>query len=148
MHPGRLARLLAAALAVAACAPGTYRDPHSTRAPEGGGSSTVLEGDQLGYSAALIDVLVSRVGNVEVGMTSGCPRITMRGPKSIAQPSNPRIYVNGSPASDTCVLQQLRTEDVSRVELYPTGVTTRPGYRSNAGGLILVFLRSATDARD
>lgn len=111
-----------------------------------GGSGTVIGRELLGHSGALLDVLVSRVGNVEVGSAPGCPRIIMRGTKSIAQPNDPRVYVNGSPAGDTCILQLIRTNDVQRVELYPMGVTARPGYRSNSGGLILVFMQDGHDA--
>ena len=33
-------------------------------------------------------------------------------------------------------------DDVARVEVYPQGVTRRPGYGTHAHGLILVFMRT------
>jgi hypothetical protein len=44
---------------------------------------------------------------------------------------------------NTCILDQLNPEDVERLELYPTGMTPRPGYFADADGLILVFMRRA-----
>jgi len=46
-------------------------------------------------------------------------------------------------ATDTCILESLRAQDVESVEIYPMGFTTRPGYASHAHGLILVFLLGA-----
>jgi hypothetical protein len=132
-------------LGLAACAAGSHATAgEDLAAASRGGSGTIIERDQLRNSGPLLDVLIARIGNVSVGLTADCPRIVMRGNKSITQPSDPRIYVNGSPAGDTCILQLIRTDDVERVELYPMGVTARPGYRSNAGGLILVFMRDGT----
>jgi hypothetical protein len=56
---------------------------------------------------------------------------------------NPQVYVDGTRATDTCILQSLRSDDVDSVEVYPMGVTKRPGYATHAHGLILVFLRGA-----
>jgi len=49
--------------------------------------------------------------------------------------------VDGARATDTCVLESLRATDIGRVEVYPQGFTSRPGYRTHAEGLILVFMR-------
>ncbi len=51
--------------------------------------------------------------------------------------------MDGTRALDTCILGMLRAGDVRRVEIYPMGVTTRPGYSPHSHGLILVFLREA-----
>jgi hypothetical protein len=72
-----------------------------------------------------------------------CPVITLRNAVSFRDVVNPHVYVDGIRATDTCVLEQLRTIDVERVEVYPQGFTTRPGYGMHAHGLILVFMRSA-----
>ena len=56
---------------------------------------------------------------------------------------NPHVYVDGTRATDTCVLTSLRSHDVERVEVYPQGVTRRPGYGTHAHGLILVFMKQA-----
>jgi hypothetical protein len=72
-----------------------------------------------------------------------CPEITLRGQGSIHGISNPHVYVDGTRTTDTCILETLRTYDVERVEVYPQGFTTRPGYATHAPGLILVFMRSS-----
>jgi hypothetical protein len=72
-----------------------------------------------------------------------CPEITLRGQTSIQGISNPHVYVDGTRTTDTCILETLRTNDVERVEVYPQGFTTRPGYATHAPGLILVFMRSS-----
>jgi hypothetical protein len=43
--------------------------------------------------------------------------------------------------ADTCILATLASADVRLVEVYPQGVTGRPGYVTSARGLILVFRR-------
>jgi hypothetical protein len=57
--------------------------------------------------------------------------------------TNPHVYVDGTRTTDTCILETLRAEDVERIEVYPQGFTTRPGYGTHANGLILVFMRSS-----
>ena len=53
----------------------------------------------------------------------------------------PSVYVDGTHVGDTCILEALDAREVDRVEVYPMGVTNRPGYPGNNAGLILVFLR-------
>jgi hypothetical protein len=40
------------------------------------------------------------------------------------------------------VLDQLSVGDVQRVEIYPMGIAQRGAYEAQAGGLILVFMRT------
>ena len=68
--------------------------------------------------------------------------MTLRSAVTFQGVVNPHVYVDGTRATDTCVLESLRTVDVERVEVYPQGFTTRPGYGTHAHGLILVFMRS------
>lgn len=75
--------------------------------------------------------------------TSQCPEIRLRSNVNARGAVSPHVYVNGTRASNTCVLESLRTTDVERVEVYPRGFTNRPGYGTHAHGLILVFTRSA-----
>jgi hypothetical protein len=70
-----------------------------------------------------------------------CPEISLRGAVSFAGLVNPDVYVDGARATDTCILESLRAADIERVEVYPMGFTTRPGYRAHGQGLILVFMR-------
>ncbi len=71
-----------------------------------------------------------------------CPEISLRGQASFSGFINPDVYVDGTRATDTCILETLSAKDAERVEIYPMGFTMRPGYRTHAEGLILVFLRS------
>jgi len=62
--------------------------------------------------------------------------------------SNPDVYVDGTRTVDTCPLVTIQAMDTRRVEVYPLGVTSRPGYTSSGHGLILIFLqRSDTTGR-
>jgi hypothetical protein len=73
---------------------------------------------------------------------NACPEITLRNHVSFSGVVNPLVYVDGTLSTDTCILESLRSGDVERVEVYPLGFTTRPGYGRHAHGLILVFMRS------
>lgn len=110
---------------------------------EGGGF--VLDGRALEDGpGTIVAALVGKVPNFRLQRNSGgCPIITLRNAVSFRTLVNPHVYVDGTRATDTCVLTSLRTQDVSRVEVYPQGVTRRPGYGTHAHGLILVFMRSA-----
>jgi hypothetical protein len=84
-----------------------------------------------------------RVSNMRVSRQSGgCPIINLRGQKTFGS-GNPQVYVNDSRIGTTCVLDQIRAADVDRIEVYPNGVTNRPGYTSSPFGLIAVFLVGA-----
>jgi hypothetical protein len=76
-------------------------------------------------------------------LSEACPEITLRSYASFSGTHNPHVYVDGTRATDTCILETLRATDVDRVEVYPLGFTTRPGYGTHSHGLILVFMRSA-----
>ena len=137
-----LAAAAAATVSTACYAPGLG---HSLAAPQRSRwpISYVIEQDQLlqtsdGTLLSSIAARISQMGVRHAG--SECPQITLRGPKSFIG-ANPGVYVDGNRAANTCVLEMLNPGDVHRVEVYPMGVTQRPGYDNQAGGLILVFLR-------
>jgi hypothetical protein len=93
---------------------------------------------------SIIATLTGKVPNFRLQRNSGrCPIITLRNAVSFVDVVNPHVYVDGTRATDTCVLTQLRAHDVARVEVYPQGFTQRPGYGRHAHGLILVFMKSA-----
>jgi hypothetical protein len=70
-----------------------------------------------------------KVPNFRVQRGTGeCPEISLRNHVSVPTAVNPPVYVDGTRTTDTCILESLRTEDVERVEVYPQGFTTRPGY--------------------
>jgi hypothetical protein len=113
------------------------------------GGAFVLTGVALEDGpGSVIAALAGKVPNFRIHgqrVQAECPVITLRNAVTFRDVVNPHVYVDGTRATDTCVLEQLRTIDVERVEVYPMGFTRRPGYGMHAHGLILVFMRSAGD---
>ncbi len=109
------------------------------------GGAFVLTGEALEDGpGSLLATLTGKVPNFRLQRNSGrCPIITLRNAVSFQGTVNPHVYVDGTRATDTCVLTSLRSHDVERVEVYPQGVTRRPGYGTHAHGLILVFMKQA-----
>ena len=105
-------------------------------------AGVVLSGPDLQqHDGTLLAFLTSRVAGLSVDEGGfPCPRMDLRGRKSLVGPSDPGIYVDGTRAANTCVLEMMTTRAVKRVEVYPMGVTSRPGYRNHPNGLILIFL--------
>jgi hypothetical protein len=93
----------------------------------------------------VLNAMIGKVPNFRVlrPTRQPCPQITLRNAVSYQTLVNPHVYVDGTRSQDTCILESLRTHDVERVEVYPAGFTTRPGYGRHAHGLILVFMRGA-----
>jgi len=71
--------------------------------------------------------------------TNDCPRIMFRGRTSGRNQGNPSVYVDGTLMHDTCILSQINVADVDRVEVFPSGNSSRGGISRNPAGLILVF---------
>lgn len=115
-------------------------DEHEVRGQPG---STVLTGQALlDGSGSILEALRGKVPGLRIRDDVGpCPRVTLRNEATYQTLVNMLVYVDGARASDTCILESLRSRDTERVEVYPTGVTPRPGYDMHAHGLILVFLR-------
>lgn len=142
MRPPALLPLLAAA-ALCACVAAAPAGEGAGRGNRG--SVTVLTRDELRRSGGgdLLTALAGRIALMRVerrSATSPCPVITLRGDRTLIGSRNPMVFVDGTEMTDTCALMQIRTDDVSLVEVYPGGLTQRPGYRASANGLILVFL--------
>ena len=74
---------------------------------------------------------------------SRCPNIELRGKDSVVGSSNPDVYVDGTRTVDTCPLVTIQASEARRIEVYPLGVTPRPGYPSSGHGLILIFVERA-----
>lgn len=132
---------------LAACGPlgvKNERQPGGGVAMENGG--LVLTGASLADGRGdLLSTMMGKVPNLRVRrVKERCPQITLRNAVSYQSVVNPHVYVDGARATDTCILESLAAHDVDRVEVYPTGVTNRPGYGRHAHGLILVFMRGAT----
>lgn len=102
------------------------------------GSATVVRGSEL--SGNFLQSLRNRVPSMTVSERSGeCPRITFRGQRSIRNQDNPAVYVDGTRMIDTCILTQISTAEVERVEVYPGGTTSRVGIQRSPFGLILIY---------
>lgn len=130
--------------AVSACAPA-----QKTRAAAGvsdlpGRNNTagyVLSGPSLqDHGGTLLAFLFSRISGMQVDYsTIPCPSVQIRGRKSMFGSNDPVVYVDGARTANSCVLEQLLTRDLQRVEVYPMGVSNKPGYEAHPNGLILVF---------
>ena len=108
----------------------------------------VLRRDQLDQQEgrSVLDAMragLPAVHIMEAG--TGCPSLAMRGPNVFPGVSEPTVYLDGTPANNTCLLEELPAQQIARVEVYPMGFTPRPGYATNSSGLILLFSRRASD---
>ncbi|HET6230682.1 MAG TPA: TonB-dependent receptor plug domain-containing protein [Longimicrobiaceae bacterium] len=147
VHTGSTPLAIAAcgALLLAACAPAAHR-PGGPRT--GGRMGIVVNAAQMDVRGAnLLGALQGHVPGMGVRhpVNASCPAITLRGPKSLVGSNDPLVYVDGTRAINTCVLEMLSAADVQRVEVYPAGIAAQPGYDFSANGLILVFLQTGAD---
>ncbi|MGH7699881.1 MAG: hypothetical protein ACREMJ_05100 [Gemmatimonadales bacterium] len=148
MKPGPLATITFLGVCVGLTACGPLRKSNGAKTPDGvsferGG--VILTGSALeDGSGSILSTISGKVPNFKVQRQSGrCPQITLRSHVRFEAGMNPQVYVDGTRSTDTCILETLQAGDVDRVEVYPQGFTTRPGYASHADGLILVFMRSS-----
>ncbi|MEJ2503638.1 MAG: hypothetical protein P8177_10075 [Gemmatimonadota bacterium] len=139
---GSMLGLLLPLMAGAAC--GTSPPPEGPEVASSGPGKTVIEGRALEDGrGSVLDVIRGKTPSLRVRQDVGkCPRITLRNDVSFLSQVNPTVYVDGTRAGDTCILESIRGSDVKLLEIYPRGVTTRPGYGMHAHGLILLFMRS------
>jgi hypothetical protein len=147
---GTTRALVAAAALVlfAACSPLRGRPAPEQPAPDGvsfNSGAIVLTGSALRDGpGTLLATMAGKIPNFRIKRNNDrCPDITLRGQASFQQISNPKVFVDGTRATDTCILESLAAVNVERVEVYPQGYTTRPGYGTHGPGLILVFMRSS-----
>ena len=136
------------AVAVSGCrgsAPRNLNGSGQVDAQAQAGAAITIVGEQLwNQGGDLMTVVKNRVSSMQIrrSRTAPCPEITIRGRKSVQGPSDPRIYVDGTPAVNTCILEMLNPINIERVEVYPSGISRRPGYFADPNGLILVFSRN------
>jgi hypothetical protein len=135
-------------LATSGCGP--LQRSTSATAPARDGVSfargaVILTGSALrDGSGTVLAAISGKVPNFKVRRRAGrCPQVTLRSFQSFEGLDNPHVYVDGTRATDTCILETIQTADVERVEVYPQGFTNRPGYGTHSDGLILVFMRSS-----
>jgi hypothetical protein len=135
----RTVTLAAACLLMGVSVPGCAT---SAGGPEGRRSSaTVLTGTQLvDAGPTLLEALASRVMNLSVNRREGrCPALILRGEKTVHGRRGATVYLDGTRLGDTCILSQISTRDVERVEVYPSGSAADPRYVADASGLIVIF---------
>lgn len=112
------------------------------------GNAIVIEEQSLSPArGGVVTIMQSHVRGMLVDRNTGCPHIVLRGGPGRSPAAEPLVYIDGQRISDTCILDGLNVESIARAEVYPSGVTHRPGYHSNSGGLILIFMKNGEDAR-
>ncbi|MBT8398670.1 MAG: hypothetical protein HKO65_07985 [Gemmatimonadetes bacterium] len=135
-------------LLLSGCA--ALQNPLRSNRTDGGirneGGATIISGRALDEQrGTLLDTMEGRVPGMNVlRHVDQCPQVSLRSHVTFHSVVNPYVYVDGTRAIDTCILDMLTTDNVESIEIYPTGVTKRPGYSTHAHGLILVFSRGAT----
>jgi len=121
-------------------------EPGDTRQTATAGN-VVLTGDQLSANIGwtVLDAIRRAMPQLRVSDWSRnhCPVLQLRGRDSVDGSSDPDVYVDGTRTVDTCPLVTIQAMEASRIEVYPLGVTSRPGYSSTGHGLILIFLQRA-----
>jgi hypothetical protein len=125
-----------AALLLASCA------ARQQEARPGSDAAIILDAEDFTTgSNVLLEALDQKVPTLRVNRNAGaCPVVMVRGQAIGRQTGSAAVYVDGTRMRDTCILLQLQTPDVSRVELYPTAGSGPPGMIPGPGGLIVVHL--------
>ncbi len=113
----------------------------------------ILQGRALSTdpSRTVLDVIRHAMPQLRItGWTpyTRCPMLELRGKDSMQGSNDPDVYVDGTRTSDTCPLVTIQAASTERVEVYPLGMTSRPGYPSGGHGLILIFLARADGGAD
>ncbi|NIQ56778.1 MAG: TonB-dependent receptor plug domain-containing protein, partial [Gammaproteobacteria bacterium] len=106
--------------------------------------ATVVSAAELHDShGSVLRAIMGKVPNMKVNFVGldRCPAIALRSFEEIHGNNFPDIYLDGTRANNTCILESVRAEDLDRVEIYPQGFTRRPGYGTSTHGLILLFSR-------
>lgn len=142
----RFATFTGAALVVSSCT--AFHNITDENASNSGiGNAIVIDDARLEPSrGGFVTIVQSHVRGMTVSRSGACPHIVLRA-GSRSEATEPLVYVDGQRLSDTCVLETLNVDAVDRAEVYPSGVTNRPGYHSNNGGLILIFMKDGSDAQ-
>ena len=145
----RYLAFLACVLLLSGCA--ALKNPSRTSRTEGGirneSGVTIISGRALDEQrGTILDTMEGRVPGMQIfRYHDRCPQVALRAHQTFQTEVNPYVYVDGTRAGDTCILNQLVTDNVDSIEIYPMGVTMRPGYSTHAHGLILIFMRGAED---
>lgn len=141
--------VLGLALLLSGCA--ALQNPFRSGRTEGGirneGGATIISGVALdNQRGSILDTMQGRVPGMKIQRRPDrCPEVSLRSHVTFSSVVNPQVYVDAIRTTDTCILESLQTDNVESIEIYPTGVTLRPGYTTHAHGLILIFLRGANE---
>jgi hypothetical protein len=149
-------RALARLVALSALALGCKTSQPYDRSNEPGGrpltptttGSVILTGHVLSADPGrtVLDAIKSSMPQLRItGWTpyTRCPMLELRGRDSMQGSNDPDVYVDGTRTNDTCPLVTIQAISTERIEVYPLGMTSRPGYPSSGHGLILIFLARA-----
>jgi hypothetical protein len=123
-------------------------EPGGQPLPQTTAGSVILSGESLAADVTLsvLEAIQRVLPQVRVSDGPGpnrCPLVELRGKDSVMGSSNPEVYVDGTRTVDTCPLVSIQASSARRVEVYPQGVTPRPGYPNAGHGMILIFLQRA-----
>jgi hypothetical protein len=126
----------------------TSNDPGNRPHSPATTGSLILTGHALSSDPGrtILDVIRHSMPQLRItGWTpyTRCPMLEMRGKDSMQGSNDPDVYVDGTRTSDTCPLVTIQAVSTDRIEVYPLGMTSRPGYPSSGHGLILIFLARA-----
>jgi len=147
-HFRSLSRLTALSLLALGCQTGKAFD----RTTEPGGrplsrtttGSLVITGRALSADPGrtVLDAIRNQMPQLRIaGWTqyTRCPSLELRGKDSMEGSNDPDVYVDGTRTTDTCPLIQIQAAQTERVEVYPLGMTSRPGYPGSGHGLSVWF---------
>lgn len=86
----------------------------------------------------LLAALAARVPSVRVVRGSDCPAVSLRPTREADESTAPLVYVDGAPTIGTCVLTQLSTFNIERIEVYSIGAKS---FARSQNGLILIVTK-------
>jgi|GEM_PF-852021 len=154
MYRGAIGRMLAygaAMLVLRGCAStragGDGSDDRRNRVARGQGTTF---GEELLIAAnePLLELLRKRLPGIQIQeRPGGCPEVLLRGRSTVSTSSSPAIYLDGVQSSNDCILRELNTGGLGLVEVFPSGLPTRPGYRAHPYGVIIIFTRGPATER-
>ena len=131
--------ILASCVLVLGCATSRPFDrstePGGRPLPPSTAGSVILTGEALSANPGLtvLDAIRRAMPQLRVSDWSRnhCPSVQLRGKDSVVGSSEPDVYVDGTRTGDTCPLVSIQATETRRIEVYPQGVTSRPGYPSS-----------------
>lgn len=130
-----------------ASAGGVAKDDQTRNRTARGQGITFREDVLVATNQPLLELLRQRLPGLQIReVPGGCPEVIMRGRSTVSTPSSPAIYLDGARASNDCILRELSTGGLGLVEVYPSGMPTRAGYRTHPYGVIIIFTRGPATA--